>query len=204
MAETRLTPLKPVSSRRRKWLFRCSCGTEITAFYRDWETGRKVSCGCARSANISASVTRHGAARRQTTTAEYRSWSNAKNRCYNPNNRSYARYGERGIRMCEKWINDFEAFLADMGPRPSANHSIDRIDVNGSYEPTNCRWADRRTQSRNRTSNRMVVFKGIEMPAAEVPRSVRVPYQTFLHRLDRGWSAEQAATIAPSLGNRIK
>lgn len=82
--------------------------------------------------------------------AEFNVWRSARHRCSNPNAQSWKNYGGRGIRMCERWANDFAAFLADVGPRPSPRHSIDRVDVNGNYEPGNVRWATRAEQTQNR------------------------------------------------------
>ena len=81
---------------------------------------------------------------------EYKSWAKIKQRCLNPNDKRYESYGARGITVCERWKNSFLSFLEDMGPRPSKEHSIDRINVNGNYEPSNCRWADIITQNRNK------------------------------------------------------
>lgn len=84
----------------------------------------------------------------------YRTWDGIKQRCYNPNDTKYKYYGNRGIEVCKRWLGEdgFNNFLKDMGERPSPKHTIDRVDVNGDYEPSNCRWADTKTQSRNRTN----------------------------------------------------
>lgn len=81
---------------------------------------------------------------------EYRSWQAIKNRCHNPNHKDYAYYGAQGIAMCDSWLHDFSAFLLDMGRAPSVNHTVDRVDGDIGYCPSNCRWATREEQSRNR------------------------------------------------------
>lgn len=83
-------------------------------------------------------------------TPEYRIWTHMKGRCLNETDARYADYGGRGIIVCDRWVESFAAFLADMGPRPSKSHSIDRIDNDGGYEPSNCRWATDQEQSLNK------------------------------------------------------
>jgi hypothetical protein len=87
-------------------------------------------------------------------------WLGAKKRCNNPSNASFERYGARGIRMCARWCDSFESFLQDMGPKPEPSFSLDRIDPNGDYEPSNCRWASLDVQSRNRSGVRWYEFEG--------------------------------------------
>ena len=86
---------------------------------------------------------------------EYHSWRAMRNRCFNPHDPKYPVYGGAGIRICDRWRDNFNAFLSDMGPRPTRAHSLDRIDTRGHYEPGNCRWATQTTQQRNRTSTKL-------------------------------------------------
>lgn len=116
-----------------------------------------------------------------------------KERCLYPKHRSYPVYGGRGIRICDSWVNDFDQFLADMGPRPSLGHSIDRIDTNGHYEPGNCRWADRREQMGNRTTAIQVTFKGRTMCAAAWARELGIKGYEMRRRLKK-WPLEKAMT----------
>jgi hypothetical protein len=124
---------------------RCDCGTERAVSINSLKRGTSLHCGCLISSIITDMKTVHGGCG----TPEYRSWAHLKERCLNPNNKDWKDYGGRGISVCERWLGSFAGFIADMGPRPSPKHSIDRIDVNGNYEPGNCRWADPVTQRNN-------------------------------------------------------
>lgn len=117
--------------------------------------GGVKSCGCSRVADIVATRTTHGHAKRGAHSREYDVWAAMLSRCRNPNNPRWKHYGGRGVRVCDRWADSFEAFLADVGPRPSNDLSIDRIDVNGHYEPGNVRWADIVTQNLNRRPRKL-------------------------------------------------
>jgi len=126
----------------------CDCGNFFRAYRHNVESGHTKSCGCLKR---KGTRTRHGEASGRTMSAEYRVWVDIKQRCTNPRRKGYQYWGGMGVRICERWLNSFENFLADMGRRPSASHSIDRFpNKHGDYEPGNCRWATRSEQSRNR------------------------------------------------------
>lgn len=119
----------------------------------------------------------------------YYVWAGMKSRCYNPNNRQYSDYGGRGIRVCDRWINDYSTFEADMGSRPKG-YSIDRIDNDGNYEPGNCRWADRRTQQRNQRRAVYVMVSGKRYRAIILAELAGVKTDTIIERAARGLPLE--------------
>ncbi|WP_417848795.1 hypothetical protein [Thalassoglobus sp.] len=124
----------------------------------------------------------------------YNIWNLMFQRCYNEGNPGYRFYGARGIRVCQRW-HEYEAFVADMSPRPSPKHSIDRIDGNGDYSPENCRWALQQEQTLNLRSNRNIEIDGIIRPLAEWARLNGIPKPTVEARLYRyGWDAKAAVT----------
>lgn len=170
----------------------CDCGKEVVSDHWPVKAGKRQSCGCARSALVSRALRRHGHAPAGDQSPEYRSWVHMKGRCQNKSNGSWARYGGRGIKVCERWSESFAAFLLDMGPRPSSEHSLDRIDVNGNYEPNNCRWATGVEQQRNKRSTRLVFAFGRKMSLAEACEVAGVDYKLAHGRLADGWSVERA------------
>lgn len=119
-------------------------------------------------------------------------------RCENPKTFGFARYGGRGIRVCERWRNSFTAFLADMGERPSASHSLDRINTNGNYEPENCRWATRLQQNRNSRNNTLIEWNGETLCIAEWAERTGISKFVLSMRLLRGWSIERTLTFPVS------
>ncbi len=132
----------------------CKCGKEKKVLKYKLFSGHTKSCGCYK---LKGRDITHWLSKRGKKTNLYTTWCHIKARCYNPNNAKYSLYGARGIKVCEQWLNNPVQFAKDMGEKPSAYHSIDRIDVNGDYSPENCRWATPKTQSRNKTNNVLVL-----------------------------------------------
>lgn len=145
---------------------------------------------------------RHGAAG----TPEYRAWHRIKYRCESKKSKDYQRYGGRGIRVCLRWNLSVQAFLTDMGPRPSPRHEIDRIDNDGHYScgkcdecrangwTANCRWATKKTQANNRRANRLVIWNGITRTVAEWSDITGLTQGTILSRLKLGWKSQDVLT----------
>jgi hypothetical protein len=165
----------------------CDCGNLTAVPTRKLYSGNTSSCGCIHREQLAKRNTRHG----MSTKPEYNVWNGMKSRCYSPNDAEWHNYGGRGIKVCDRWLHDFAAFYADMGPRPSAKHSIERVDVDGDYCPENCCWATPKEQARNRRNNRWVVYQGQRMTQADAAAASGVPLTTIWSRLARGCSAEE-------------
>lgn len=174
------------------WRCQCDCGGTLIANTRALRSGNTRSCGCLHKEITRARLLTHGEGRTWAITPEYRSWRSMITRCYNSNLPSYKNYGARGISVCGRWRNSYEAFLQDMGRRPTLKHTLDRIDNDGNYEPSNCRWATRTGQVRNRRDTRRVVVNGISLSLAQACEERGLPYDTVHDRLERGWSVERA------------
>jgi hypothetical protein len=144
-----------------------------------------------------AARNRARATHRMTKTPTWKSWESMRARCEKPACKDWPRYGGRGIRVCERW-SSFEAFLADMGARPDGA-SIDRIDVNGHYEPSNCRWATPTAQARNRRTSVLIEFRGEHLTAVEWAERVGLERKTLEYRIRIGWDTERALTTPSTI-----
>jgi hypothetical protein len=130
-----------------------------------------------------------------TKSPEFTVWQMMIQRCCNPSTVSYASYGARGITICKRWRDSFEAFYADMGDRPSPEHTLERVDNAKGYSPDNCRWASSLEQGQNKRNNHLLTFKDQTLTLQEWSRRLDIPKSTLLNRLKYGWSTEEALSM---------
>ena len=170
---------------------KCDCGRICDVRTSSLKSGSTKSCGCSKGEFITKANLKHGCAVRGSRSGEYISWAKAKQRCSVPGSKDFHYYGGRGIKMCLRWSgeNGFANFLSDMGPRPDG-YSIERIDHNGDYEPSNCKWIPTQEQMANRRSVIPVTYRGMTKTIAEWARLMKMPYITLYTRVKRGFSEE--------------
>lgn len=165
------------------WNCRCKCGSvrPVSAYYL--RSGKTKSCrACCRMTHGSRG------------TVEYKAWGAMLHRCNCESSEVYHNYGGRGIAVCESW-RKFENFYADMGPRPTPKHSIDRIDNDGNYEPGNCRWATSKQQHRNKRRTIHLTFRGETKSLMDWAEALGVSHELIRARIRKlGWSVEKALT----------
>lgn len=190
----------PSGDRARIWECQCDCGkiTSVRSVGLRWENR---ACGCIRRA--SKIIHNESGIRvdgdRERASREFIAWCSLKRRCTAPSSHDYKYYGGRGIKVCERWLESFENFLADMGRKPGPEYSIDRYpDNNGNYEPGNCRWATRLQQARNSRSSKILTFLGETLPIPEWAERKGIQGSTIAWRIRSGWSVERALNTPPS------
>ncbi len=172
------------------WNCLCSCGETKSIAASSLTHGITKSCGCSKGERISKKLTKHGEGGKS---VEYSTWRGIKARCLNPNATGYERWGGRGITVCSKWRDSFENFLSDMGRKPSKNHTIERVDNDGNYEPSNCVWATRKEQALNRRSN--LVVNGKRTTLAECANRIGISVAGLWNRIyTLGWDLQRALT----------
>ena len=196
----RLTVVTDVSrlDRHRMVRCRCECGRITTVLVDSLRSGRTRSCGCwhrERAAAVAhVSSYRHGGHG----TPEYAVWRSMKSRCLRSNDSHYRYYGGRGITVCDRWRYSFAAFWADLGSRPTPTHVLDRIDNDGHYQPSNCRWATPIESNTNRRTVKLITFQGQTRSVAAWERQFSMTRGRLRQRLSRHWSIDRALFM-PSL-----
>lgn len=186
----RLTVLKTFRfDKYTKCVCKCQCGNEKTINATDLVRGRTKSCGCLQKEVTSKTFTRHG----QRHTRLYKIWEDMKKRCYNTNCKVFNHYGGRGITVCQEWLDDFMNFY-NWAIANGYNDSltIDRINFNGNYESSNCRWVDMKTQARNTRHCHYVEYKGIKKPISEWCEELNIKRNDLYKYTKKGLSYEQA------------
>lgn len=178
------------------WLCKCECGNKSSPNGRDLRNGITKSCGCLQRDIVGKRATKHGMAG----TRIYKTWSNMKSRCNNPNATKYEIYGGKGIRVCKEWLN-FEGFYnwaIESGYRDDL--SIDRIDGEKDYTPDNCRWTTYKVQGNNTSQNHPLTFKGKTQNISQWAEELELDSNTLNTRIMRGWDVEKALTT-PTIQN---
>lgn len=187
----RLTAVQFVYKRNKNYFYRCvcECGKECIKS-RDYliydSSSVHKSCGCWRKEQQAKTTRKTHKMHTFEHRPEYIAWKAMKGRCYNPNNKQYNDYGGRGIEVCDRWLNTFENFLADMGKKPTPAHSLDRIDVNGDYCPENCRWATREEQANNKRCCIMVEHNGKTQTFKQWCDELDLPYYCAINMYKSG------------------
>lgn len=175
-----------------KWLCECDCGQQTAVLGKSLRKGLTKSCGCIQKEILSTNRKTHG----DSGTKLYKIWASMKQRTVNMNSKAYKNYGERGITVCDEWLNSFESFKAwAIESGYAENLSIDRIDNEKGYFPENCRWTDLNTQANNKRTNHYVTYQEETKTIADWARETGIPHRLLQSRIERlGWSVEKALT----------
>lgn len=178
-----------IKNKRDFYLCKCDCGREKTVCKTELKRGKVKSCGCLKAEYVSKAVSKH----KMSHSRIYRTWTNMKARCYERKLSGYKDYGGRGITVCDEWKNNFMAFYNwAMANWYKDNLTIDRINVNGNYEPSNCRWATQAEQNRNKRTIIFITYKGITLCVSQWAKKLGIKTVTLRARLKKGWSIDKA------------
>lgn len=184
--------------RKRYWVCQCNCGNVVTVSGPCLKSGNTVSCGCYNRDRVKELTTKHGMA----ATRVYKQWQGIKSRCLNPKSTGYHNYGGRGITVCDRWKDSFENFYKDMGDPPTNEYEIDRIDVNGNYEPGNVRWVTPKENVRNKRDTVYITYNDLTFSLPEWADRMLVKNSLLAGRRKRGWS--DVEIISVPIGMRLK
>jgi len=202
----RLTAIKDAGRDTRGrvlWSCECDCGKEAIVLAERLRNGDTKSCGCLHTERAYQINRTHGLYRDIAggRSKLYLVWMEMKQRCINPNNKSYQNYGGRGIRICNEWMNyqAFHDWAMSIGYKEGL--SIDRIDNDGDYKPSNCRWVSRYIQSRNTRKNRMLTFNGVMHPLVAWAEIIGIHPKTLSMRLKNGWPTEKLLSQSREVHN---
>ena len=183
----KILPNKPYVKKRCLCL--CECGKLVTPAFTEVKHGHTKSCGCYGKKARRKSITKHGLSK----TTEYLIWKGMKARCLNLNDKRFNRYGGRGIKICKQWLNNPTQFIKDMGLRPDKYHSLERIDNNKGYEPSNCKWATPLEQANNTSTNKYLTYKNKTQSMKLWCEELNLSYRTIKQRITKlNWSTEKA------------
>lgn len=191
--------VKEILPKRKNWNFykcECICGKFTVARIDTLkENDLNRSCGCLQRLWLSKTRYIHGGCAGKKDSKEYGAWKGMLSRCLNVENDMYANYGGRGIKVCDRWLDNPQGFLnfkEDLGICPHQEYSLDRIDVNGNYEPENCRWATAKEQARNKQNTRWLTYQGATKSLAEWCEILKIDYSRTITRLNSGKSVDDA------------
>lgn len=175
---------------KSQWLCQCDCGREKIILDFNLKSGNTKSCGCLQIEKMIQRFTKHGHSKRNKWSKTYKSWLDMNRRCNNPNDKDYCNYRGRGITICKRW-KKFINFLEDMGEQPRGLQ-IDRINNDGNYCKSNCRWATRKEQGRNRRNNHLITFNSKTQCLVAWAEEFQIHRGTLFARINQGWSIEKA------------
>ena len=181
-------------AQRYPWRLQCDCGNETITTADKVRSGHTASCGCLHQEALKKHEIRsyrHGHARKNHATAEYKIWAGIIARSCNPKKGSFKNYGGRGITVCDRWLTSFKDFYTDMGPRPSG-YSIERKNNNLGYSPENCIWIPRNEQARNTRRNHIVYYAGKQLILEDACRLAGINSKVVHRRLGSGWNIDRA------------
>jgi hypothetical protein len=203
------TGFRPSGLKKYISVCRCDCGGLIEVETHNLKSGNTRWCQKCSSKHKSNHRKTHGHSehRKHIEPEGYRAyyiWQAIKRRCFNKNDNRFKDYGGRGITVCKRWADNYQNFLSDMGLPPTRNHQIDRIDNNGNYEPSNCRWVTQTQNSRNKRNNRLITAFGKTQTLVEWEEETGIAAPTIRRRIDKYCkTAEEAVSVPPKMGRGI-